>query len=89
MSGYGLFQPATLGMQSQSHKLNTIGYNIANVNSGGFKRTDTMFQTVLSDTIDTQSDYGGVKPFSRATNDVQGLVQSTGRKLDLAISGPA
>tara|TARA_R110002050_G_scaffold39638_5_gene96936 strand:+ start:233 stop:2335 length:2103 start_codon:yes stop_codon:yes gene_type:complete len=87
MSGYGLFQPATLGMQSQSHKLNTIGYNIANVNSGGFKRTDTMFQTVLSDTIDTQSDYGGVKPFSRATNDVQGLVQSTGRKLDLAISG--
>ena len=87
MSGYGLFQPATLGMQSQSHKLNTIGYNIANVNSGGFKRTDTMFQTVLSDTIDTQSDYGGVKPFSRATNDVQGLVQSTGGDLDLAISG--
>lgn len=87
MSGYGLFQPSTLGMQSQSHKLNTIGYNIANVNTGGFKRTDTMFQTVLSDSIDTQSDYGGVKPFSRATNDIQGLVQSTGRDLDLAISG--
>lgn len=87
MSGYGLFQPSTLGMQSQSHKLNTIGYNIANVNTGGFKRTDTLFQTVLSDTIDTQSDYGGVKPFSRATNDVQGLIQTTGRKLDVAISG--
>ncbi len=87
MSGYGLFQASTLGMQSQSHKLNTIGYNIANVNTGGFKRIDTEFETVLSDSIGSNRDYGGVKPYSRATNDVQGLVQGTGRKLDLAIVG--
>jgi flagellar hook protein FlgE len=87
MSGLGMFQPSTLGMKSQSHKLNTIGYNIANVNTGGFKRIDTEFRTVLSDTTDGNKDYGGVRPFGRATNDVQGLINSTGRPLDLAISG--
>ncbi len=88
MSGYGLFQASTLGMRSQSHKLNTIGYNIANVNTGGFKRIDTEFETVLSDNIGGRSrDFGGVKPYSRPTNATQGLVQGTGRNLDLAISG--
>lgn len=87
MSGYGLFQPATLGMQSQAHRLNTIGYNISNVNTGGFKRTDTEFETLLSDTTFQQSDLGGVKPYARATNDIQGLITPTQRPLDLAIVG--
>lgn len=87
MSGYGLFQPSTLGMKSQSHRLNTIGYNIANVNTGGFKRTDTQFETVLSKNFFAQSDTGGVKPYARATNDVQGLVTPTNNNMDLAIVG--
>jgi len=87
MSGYGLFQPSILGMKSQAHRLNTIGYNIANVNTGGFKRTDTEFETVLSDRIYQQSDIGGVKPYARATNDVQGLVTPTNRNMDLAVVG--
>ena len=87
MSGLGAFMPSVLGMQSQSHKLNTIGYNIANVSSGGFKRTDTEFQTLLSDSLYEQSDLGGVKPYSRATNDIQGSIRQTGRPLDLAIGG--
>jgi len=87
MSGYGLFQPATLGMQSQAHRLSTIGVNIANVNTGGFKRTDTEFETLLSDTSFQQSDLGGVKPYARSTNDVQGLITPTQRQLDLAITG--
>ena len=87
MSGYGLFQPATLGMQSQAHRLSTIGVNIANVNTGGFKRTDTEFETLLSDTSFQQSDLGGVKPYARSTNDVQGLITPTQGPLDLAITG--
>lgn len=87
MSGYGFFQPAVLGMKSQAHRLNTIGYNIANVNTGGFKRTDTEFETVLSKKIFAQSDNGGVKPYARATNDVQGLLTPTNNNMDLAISG--
>lgn len=87
MSGYGLFQSSTLGMLSQAQRLNTIGYNIANVNTGGFKRTDTQFETVLSKNIYQQTDNGGVKPYSIATNDIQGLVTTSSRALDLAISG--
>ncbi|MEX2311373.1 MAG: flagellar hook-basal body complex protein [Rhodospirillales bacterium] len=87
MSGYGLFQPSTLGMQAHTQRLNTIGYNIANVSTGGFKRTDTEFQTLLSDKLYQQSDLGGVKPYARATNDVQGTVTPTNRILDLAIVG--
>lgn len=87
MSGYGLFQTSTLGMRSQSHQLNTIGYNIANVNTGGFKRIDTQFETVLSDNQFQQRDLGGVKPYARATNDIQGRVQQTNNVLDLAIVG--
>lgn len=87
MSGYGLFQSSTLGMMSQAHRLNTIGYNIANVNTGGFKRTDTQFETLLSKNIYQQTDNGGVKPYAIATNDIQGLVTTSSRALDLAISG--
>ncbi|MDA0996595.1 MAG: flagellar hook-basal body complex protein [Proteobacteria bacterium] len=87
MSGYGLFQTSTLGMNSQANRLNTIGTNIANVNTGGYRRTDTEFQTVLSDNVFQQSDIGGVLPVQRRRYDLQGLITPTDRNLDLAISG--
>lgn len=87
MSGYGLFQTSTLGMRAQAQQLNTIGYNIANVNTGGFKRTDIQFETVLSDNQFQHRDLGGVKPYARATNDVQGRIQLSNNVLDLAIAG--
>ncbi len=98
--GYSLFQSSTLGMMSQAHALNTIGSNIANVNTGGFKRTDTRFETVLSNTIRTgagadaaisyaspESAFGGVRPKDYQIIDQQGLVTATTRDLDLAIVG--
>jgi flagellar hook protein FlgE len=87
MSGNGLFQTSTLGMRAQAHQLNTIGYNIANVNTGGFKRIDTQFETILSDNQFQHRDLGGVKPYARATNDVQGRIQQSNNVLDLAIAG--
>ena len=38
MPGYGIFQPSISGMDTQSHSLGVISANIANVNTGGFKR---------------------------------------------------
>ncbi len=87
MSGYGLFQISTLGMRSQANRLNTISTNIANVNTGGYRRTDTEFETVLGNNFFHQSDVGGVKPVQRHRYDTQGLVTTTDRGLDLAISG--
>ena len=88
MVGYGFFQASTLGMRSQAHALNTIGKNVANVNTGGYKRTDTQFETVLSKTIGKSvSDIGGVTPKDYQIIDSQGVIQSSDRDLDLAIVG--
>lgn len=87
MSLYGAFSASTLGLLSQSHAINTIGVNIANVNTGGYKRTDTQFQTVLSRALFEQSDLGGIKPIDVQRIDVQGQLVPTANDLDIAING--
>lgn len=87
MALYGAFTSSMMGMMTQSYALDNIGSNIANMNTGGFKRTDTRFSTVLSDTINTTSDLGGVKPRDSQRIDLQGTIVSTSRNLDAAISG--
>lgn len=87
MSLYGALTTATLGMMSQSYALNTIGVNIANVTTGGYKSTETRFQTVLSRDIFQQHDNGGVRPKDVQNIARQGLLSTTGNDLDLAING--
>ena len=72
---------------AQAHALNTIGVNLANVNTGGFKSTETRFSTVLSDTLDKQSDLGGVRPQDYQRIDMQGYNVSSRGDLDVAING--
>lgn len=96
----GLFQPSVLGMSSQSHALNVISGNIANVSTGGYKRSETAFKTMLSDSISfqpgnpatpwpssTQSDLGGVRAYDVARISEAGDYTATGRNLDIAIQG--
>ena len=87
MAGYGLLQSSTLGMLSQSTAISNIGVNIANVTTGGYKATDIHFQTLVGQTIDKQSDLGGVKPIETPRIDRQGIFRDSVRNLDLAISG--
>ena len=99
MSTYGLFQPSVLGMNSQSHAMQTIATNISNLRTGGYKRTDVDFSTVLSRAVSSQTgggdvpagtshaDLGGARPLDRQRVSLQGLVESTARDLDVAING--
>ncbi len=101
MSVIGLFQPSVLGMESQSHALAATAHNISNLRTGGFKRTDVHFQTVLSETVSTvpgastsepasgstHSDFGGVRPKDYARISLAGQIVPTDRNLDVAISG--
>lgn len=87
MSVYSLFNTSTLAMMSQAHSLNVIGQNIANVNTGGYKKTETEFRTVLSQSLFEQSDLGGVLPKDLQRIDRQGQIVGSDRDLDLAISG--
>jgi flagellar hook protein FlgE len=97
---YGAFAPSISAMSSQSHALNVIGKNIANVTTGGYKRIDTHFATLISaplargagagadvTEVKSSSDFGGVrtKNFNRIAE--QGNVVSSLSDLDIAING--
>ncbi|MEQ9170443.1 MAG: flagellar hook-basal body complex protein [Rhodospirillales bacterium] len=98
--GLSIFQQATLAMMGQSQKLNTISQNIANMNTDGYKRTDSEFQTLMNRGFTSlgattaegasgtyNSDLGGVKPIDLQRISNQGQVRTTDRNLDVAIIG--
>lgn len=90
------------GMKNFQTKLDVIGNNIANVNTFGFKKGRVTFQDLVNQSIagasapSADTGLGGVNPkqvglgsqlSSIDTIDTQGSLQTTGRNLDLAISG--
>lgn len=88
------------GMKNFQVKLDVIGNNIANVNTYGFKKGRTIFKDLVSQQISGASGAsggkGGVNPKQVGlgsqlsaidTVHTQGSLQTTGRALDLAISG--
>lgn len=87
-------------MRNFQTKLDVIGNNIANVNTYGFKKGRTIFKDLISQTIAGASGpsqgRGGANPRQVGlgaqlaaidTVHTQGSLQTTGRVLDLAISG--
>ncbi|WP_210363825.1 flagellar hook-basal body complex protein [Bacillus sp. REN3] len=88
------------GMKNFQTKLDVIGNNIANVNTYGFKKGRVTFKDTMNQTISgastAQNNRGGKNPMqvglgsTLATVDTihtQSSLQTTGRSLDLAISG--
>ena len=87
-------------MRNFQTKLDVIGNNIANVNTYGFKKGRTIFKDLMSQTISgaggPSAGRGGTNPKQVGlgsqlaaidTVHTQGSLQTTGRVLDLAISG--
>ncbi len=87
MGVYGAFSPSVFGMLSQSQALNTIGINIANVSTGGYRARETRFSTLLSESVFNESDLNGVRPQEIQRIDKQGLLQASDSPFDLGISG--
>ncbi|WP_209122379.1 flagellar hook protein FlgE [Alkalihalobacillus sp. BA299] len=88
------------GLKNSQTKLDVIGNNIANVNTFGFKKGRTTFQDIMSQQMRGAStpteNRGGTNPMqvglggTIATIDTihtQGSMQTTGRSLDVAVSG--
>jgi flagellar hook protein FlgE len=88
------------GMQNMQVKLDTIGNNIANVNTFGFKKGRTTFKDLVSQQIGGATGPGqnlggvnarqvglGMQLASVDTIHTQGSLQNTNRELDLGISG--
>ncbi len=74
------------GLNSQSSVLGTIGDNIANVSTVGFKAGSTSFASLVTG-AGTSTAGSGVTASTRLAVDQQGLIQSTGIATDIAISG--
>ncbi|WP_044338005.1 flagellar basal body rod protein FlgG [Rossellomorea aquimaris] len=88
------------GMKNFQTKLDVIGNNIANVNTYGYKKGRVTFQDIVSQQISGASaataNKGGINPkqvglgaqlSSIDTIHTQGSLQTTGRPLDLSLSG--
>ncbi|MBT3358859.1 MAG: flagellar hook-basal body complex protein [Rhodospirillales bacterium] len=87
MSIYGAFSPSMFGMRSQSHAMNTIGINLANANTGGYRAKETRFASLVSESLYHESDLGGPRPVDVQHVDRQGVIAASPSGSDLAISG--
>jgi flagellar hook protein FlgE len=91
---------AIAGLRAHQTKLDVTGNNIANVNTVGFKSSQTVFEDTLSQVMRNgsapQDGVGGTNPAQVGlgvkvagitTNFEQGSAQNTGRSTDFMISG--
>ena len=87
MGIFGALTTAVTGLRAQSFALENISGNIANSQTTGFKRIDTSFQDLIPDNPPTKQLSGSVLALSRATNTVQGDLQSASIGTFMAING--
>lgn len=82
------------GLKAQQIKMDTIGNNIANVSTTGFKQGDVYFKDMISQDLGSTNGAPlnkqvglGVTVGAIDVKFTQGALQSTGRDLDFAIEG--
>ena len=88
MSLNSAMQTGVSGLNANSAALATVSNNIANVNTVGYKQSETDFETLVTGTgADAAANSGGVLAQNRQLVDQQGELTQTDSPLDLAISG--
>jgi flagellar hook protein FlgE len=88
MSLYGAMNSGVSGLNANSMAMGIISDNITNVNTTGYKGTNTLFSSLVTDTPSRNSYApGGVKAVPQRLIDRQGILQATTSSTDLAISG--
>lgn len=87
----GLYAAAS-GMEAQQQQLDSIGNDLANASTTGYKAERVGFRELLYNQVDiagtTTTQGAGAAAQSIGRNQAQGSIQSTGDPLDLAIQGP-
>src|SRR6476646_1802395 len=87
MGIFGALTTAVTGMRAQSFALENVSGNIANSQTTAFKREDTSFVDLIPDEQPSKQLAGSVIANSRATNTVQGDIQSATISTFMAING--
>lgn len=89
----GSFSTALSGLSADSVALNTIGNNLANLNTTAFKKQTTNFEDLFYQQIgenganDALQVGVGTKVSSTSTSYLQGSINPTGNAKDMALSG--
>lgn len=81
---------AISGISANNQAMTTIGDNIANVSTHGFKSSSTLFANMLNESLGSSggdTPGAGVKVASLSEKWSQGSLEPTGNSTDLAISG--
>ena len=87
------FSIALTGLQADSTALNTIGNNLANLNTTAFKKQTTTFEDLFYQQIgnngsgDTLQTGAGVRASSTASDFTGGSISGTNKSTDMAIDG--
>ncbi len=76
------------GVNAMSQKLNVTANNVANVNTNSFKTGQTQFADIFETTIGSISVGHGVQLGNIGTSFSDGMLGTTGKATDMAISGP-
>ncbi len=87
------FSIALTGLQADMVSLNTIGNNLANLNTTAFKKQSTTFEDLFYQQIGTSGSNNplqvgvGTKVSGTATNFLQGSMSTTANSTDMALQG--
>jgi flagellar hook protein FlgE len=87
MSLFGTLNTAVSGLAAQAGKLGTIGDNISNSSTTGYKQAGVEFETLLGNQGATSYESGGVQTRVRYDITAQGAITGTTSVTDLAIKG--
>lgn len=87
MSIFGTMKTSVSGMNAQANRLGTVGDNIANSSTVGYKRASTAFSSLVLPSGQGSYNSGGVETNVRYSISEQGGIQYTTSSTDLAIQG--
>ncbi|WP_137132514.1 flagellar hook protein FlgE [Rhizobium sp. FY34] len=87
MSLYGTMRTGVSGMNAQANRLGTVGDNIANSSTVGYKKSSTQFSSMLLPSSGSSYNSGGVETTVRYSINDQGSFTYTTSATDLAIDG--
>jgi flagellar hook protein FlgE len=87
MSLFGAMTTAISGLNAQASALSNISGNVANSQTAGYKRLDTVFEDLVMQSGTRSSNTGGVAAVTRATTQIQGSVSQSDNPLSIALSG--
>ncbi|MBE7732112.1 flagellar hook-basal body complex protein [Devosia faecipullorum] len=86
MGIYGALSSAVTGLRAQAHALENISGNIANSQTVGYKRMETSFVDLIPDAPLKSQVPGAVLAQSRATNNLQGDIQTSANETYIALN---